>query len=119
VTRKSKPQQRFGCSCCYPRVAPDRRSFLFGSAALGITGPAAFFTAPVGACAQGVAGPPRSGNFVLRGGYVITMDDSAADIPIGDVHVRDGVILTIAPSVEAPGAEIVDARGMIVMPGFI
>lgn len=119
MTRKSKPLQRFGCSCCESRVAPDRRSFLFGSAALGIAGPAAFFAAPIGACAQGAAGPPRTGNFVLRGGYVITMDGSPADTPIGDVHVRDGVILTIAPSVEAPGAENVDARGMIVMPGFI
>lgn len=98
---------------------------LFGGAALGVAGAAGFFAVPTGAVAQGTAGPsgatgaPRSGNFVLRGGYVITMDGTLGDIPIGDVHVREGAIAAIAPSIAVAGAEIVDARGKIVMPGFI
>ncbi len=56
---------------------------------------------------------------MIRGGYVITMDRTAGDIPAGDVHVRNGAIVGVAPSIAAPGAETIDARDMIVMPGFI
>jgi cytosine/adenosine deaminase-related metal-dependent hydrolase len=27
---------------------------------------------------------------LIRGGYVLTMDDAVGDLPAGDVHVRDG-----------------------------
>ena len=47
------------------------------------------------------------------------MDRTAGDLPIGDVHVRNGAIVAVAPSISAPGAEVVNARNMIVMPGFI
>ena len=119
MTQKNKPQRHFGCSCCNANIVSNRRSFLLGGAALGVAGAGAFLAAPTGARAQGAAASPRGGNFVLRGGYVITMDGPLGDIPIGDVHIRDGAIVAVAPSIEAPGAEIVDARGMIVMPGFI
>ncbi len=48
------------------------------------------------------------------------MDEDAGELPRGDVHVhvRDGEIVAVAPSVSAP-AEVIDASGMIVMPGFI
>jgi hypothetical protein len=67
----------------------------------------------------GATAVPRTGNFILRGGYVITMDRALGDIPIGDVHVRNGEIVPVATSVEAAGAEIVNAQGMIVMPGCV
>jgi cytosine/adenosine deaminase-related metal-dependent hydrolase len=106
-------------------VAQDRRNFLLGGTVLGAAGATAFFAAPTSAEAQGASAPPattgapRGGNFVLRGGYVITMDAALGDLPIGDVHVRDGAIVAVAPSISAPDAEIVDAQGKIVMPGFI
>jgi cytosine/adenosine deaminase-related metal-dependent hydrolase len=37
----------------------------------------------------------------------------------GDVHVRDGVILAVGPNLQAPAAEVVDATGKIIMPGFV
>jgi 5-methylthioadenosine/S-adenosylhomocysteine deaminase len=97
---------------------------VFGGAMLGFAGATGLFAGATGAAAQGApnpgtAAPPRAGDFILRGGYVITMDRDLGDIPIGDVHVRNGEIAAVSASVEAPGAEIVNAHGMIVMPGFV
>ena len=57
--------------------------------------------------------------YLIRGGYVFTMDEDAGDLAVGDVHVRDGTIVAVAPSLSAPNAEAIDATGMIVMPGFV
>jgi cytosine/adenosine deaminase-related metal-dependent hydrolase len=54
---------------------------------------------------------------VIRGGHVVTME--SVDVPGGDVHVRNGRIAAVGPALEAPGATVIDARGMIVMPGFV
>ena len=62
---------------------------------------------------------PARGNFLLRGGYVLTMDDTLGDIASGDVHVRDGAIVAVGQNLAAPGAEVIDATSMIVMPGFV
>lgn len=58
------------------------------------------------------------GDLVVRGGYVMTMD-AQGDVPDGDVHIADGVIVDVGRGIEAPGAEVVDARGMIVLPGLV
>jgi 5-methylthioadenosine/S-adenosylhomocysteine deaminase len=57
-------------------------------------------------------------NAVIRGGYVLTMDP-AGDLPGGDVHVRDGVIAAVGENLDVPGAEVIDAVGKIVAPGFV
>lgn len=62
---------------------------------------------------------PRRGDFLLRGGQVLTMDETLGDFASGDVHVRDGAIIAVGENLSAPGAEIVDATSMIVMPGFV
>jgi 5-methylthioadenosine/S-adenosylhomocysteine deaminase len=56
--------------------------------------------------------------FVLRDGYVMTMD-AEGDLPGGDVHIADGVIVAVGHGIDAPGAESIDARGMIVLPGLV
>jgi 5-methylthioadenosine/S-adenosylhomocysteine deaminase len=120
MTWKHMQPRKSGCACC-DGSAQDRRHFLLGGAMLGVAG-ATGFSASVtaqGAPNPGATAAPRTSNFILRGGYVITMDGALRDIPIGDVHVRNGEIAAVAPSVEAPGAEIVNAQGMIVMPGFV
>jgi 5-methylthioadenosine/S-adenosylhomocysteine deaminase len=124
MTCKHTTRWRSVCPCCDGGVAQDRRHLLFGGAMLGVASSAGLFAGVTGAAAQGPPNPgttvpPRSGNFILRGGYVLTMDRGLGDIPIGDVHVRNGEIAAVASSVEAPGAEIVNAKGMIVMPGFV
>jgi len=56
---------------------------------------------------------------VIRGGYVLTLDKDAGDLPGGDVLVEDGTIKEIARSIDAGDAEIIDATHRIVMPGFV
>ena len=61
----------------------------------------------------------NSREFLLKGGYVLSMDDDIGDIAVGDVHIRDGEIIDIAPSINAPQAELIDASDRVIMPGFV
>jgi 5-methylthioadenosine/S-adenosylhomocysteine deaminase len=96
----------------------DRRTLLAGTTAL-----TAASLLPSRAHAQTAsassASLPARGEFVVRGAYVLSMDDKVGDFPAGDVHVRDGVIVAVAASVAAPGAQVIDGKGMICMPGFV
>ena len=56
--------------------------------------------------------------FVIRNGYVMTMD-AQGDIPGGDVHIADGFIVAVGRGIDAPGAESLDASRMIVLPGLV
>lgn len=57
--------------------------------------------------------------FVIRKGYVMTMDKSMGDIANGDIHVKNGRIISVGANL--PGARVtdIDARGMIALPGFV
>ena len=58
------------------------------------------------------------GELIIHGGTVI--DGTGAPGVVADVLVRDGVIVEVAPNIEVPdGAEVVDATGRIVTPGFV
>ncbi|MGC2967818.1 amidohydrolase family protein [Paraburkholderia aspalathi] len=63
----------------------------------------------------------QSGNrsLLLRGGLVITMDARIGDFISGDILIESGKISAVAPSIDAPDAEVIDARGRIVMPGLV
>ena len=56
---------------------------------------------------------------LIQGGRVLdpaTDHDATADVLIGP----DGRIVAVGPSLSAPeGAEVIDATGLVVMPGFI
>jgi len=69
------------------------------------------------ALAQRRRGSPA--NFVIRNAYVLTMDAALGDIQGGDVHVRDGAIVAVGRGLAAPGAEVVDGAGMLVLPGLV
>src|SRR3984893_8685090 len=56
---------------------------------------------------------------VIRGGYVITMDESIGDLPVGDVLVEGRRIVAVAPSVDVSDARLIDARGAVVIPGLV
>src|SRR4051812_32631232 len=74
------------------------------------------------AFAQGgapAASLPARGEFIVRGAHVLTMDAALGDLPSGDVHVRNGAIVAVAANVPTPGAEVIDGRDMICMPGLI
>jgi cytosine/adenosine deaminase-related metal-dependent hydrolase len=92
----------------------SRREFLGGMAALGTLG------LPGCASMAGAAGSPgERGEFLIRKAYVMTMDSSAGDLPDADVHVRNGAIVAVGRNIRAGGAQVIDGRGMIVLPGFI
>jgi 5-methylthioadenosine/S-adenosylhomocysteine deaminase len=90
----------------------SRRLLLGLGGALGLT------AVPAAAAAHGGhGGGPR--RLLIKGGTVLSMDPTIGDLEKGDVLVKDGKIEAVAASIPAQGAEVVDARGMIVMPGFI
>ena len=62
---------------------------------------------------------PARGEFVVRNAQVLTMDPSLGDLSRGDIHVRDGEIIAVGAELAAPGAEAIDGRDMIALPGFI
>ncbi|MEJ3747262.1 amidohydrolase family protein [Actinomycetes bacterium KLBMP 9797] len=55
---------------------------------------------------------------LLRGGHVLTMDPDLGDLPEGDVLIEGGRIAAVDRRIEAD-AEVVDATGRIVIPGFV
>ena len=57
--------------------------------------------------------------FLIRNAYVLTMDAAVGDIAGGDVHVRAGAIAAVGRGLTAPGAEVIDGAGMLVLPGFV
>ena len=57
---------------------------------------------------------------VLRGGTVLTMDDTHTVHGVGDVLVVGDRIEAVGPSLDVPdGTQEIDATGGIVMPGMI
>ncbi len=99
-----------------PSSAPTRRQLLGGVAAAGALG---LGTQRASDAAVSAPRLPARGEFVVRNGTVLTMDPHLGDLPMGDVHVRNGEIIAVGPHLVAPGAETIDARTMIVLPGLI
>jgi 5-methylthioadenosine/S-adenosylhomocysteine deaminase len=57
---------------------------------------------------------------LIKGGTVITMDRRLRDFPRGDVLIDGEKIVEVAREIAPPsGAEVIDAGGMIVIPGLI
>jgi cytosine/adenosine deaminase-related metal-dependent hydrolase len=96
-----------------------RRDFLGGMTALGALG----FTGCAGLTGASVSGSsgklPEQGETLIRNAYVMTMDPSAGDLPDADVHVKLGAIVAVGRNLQAPGAQLIEGRGTIVLPGFV
>jgi 5-methylthioadenosine/S-adenosylhomocysteine deaminase len=56
---------------------------------------------------------------LIRGAFIMTMNADHEDIPCGDVHVEGGRIAAVGATVQAPGAQVIDGRGMLLLPGLI
>jgi 5-methylthioadenosine/S-adenosylhomocysteine deaminase len=105
-----------------------RRDFLKAStaAAAAAAGGASLFNAPP-ARADDDEGPPedsgrRGRRYVIRGGHVMTMDPSMpnkGEFLNADVLVEGKKIKAVGPNLRASGAGEINARGKIVMPGFV
>jgi 5-methylthioadenosine/S-adenosylhomocysteine deaminase len=61
----------------------------------------------------------RGRRYVIRGGHVMTMDPAVGDFVKADVFIEGKEIVAIGPNLRVGGARDIDARGKIVMPGFI
>jgi cytosine/adenosine deaminase-related metal-dependent hydrolase len=56
---------------------------------------------------------------LFKGGAVITVDPALGVMPCADVRIRDGAIDAVGRDLEGDDLEVIDATGMIVMPGLI
>ncbi|KEO72284.1 hypothetical protein EL17_16160 [Anditalea andensis] len=66
-----------------------------------------------------LSGLPLRGNYLIKNAHIITMDDQIGDFPNGDLHLNNGIIKAVGENINAEAAEIIEAKGMIVIPGFI
>ena len=116
------------CKLCYAGFLQDhssaRRGFLKATAAAGVaaTGLGLLAPRPAAAAAEDKE-PEDSGSpgrrYLIRGGAVMSMDSKVGDFPQADVLVEGKKIVAVGPNLHAGGAAVIDARGRIVMPGFI
>ena len=56
---------------------------------------------------------------LIRNGSIISMDRKIGDFNRGNILIEDDKIIKIARKIQAPNARVIDADGMIVMPGFV
>jgi len=56
---------------------------------------------------------------LLKGGTVISMDPKVGDLVQGDVLIEGRKIAAIAPTLDAAGAQVIDAHDTIILPGFV
>src|SRR6266851_123514 len=101
----------------------SRRNFLKGAAATGVAAAGLNLFAARPAAADSDDAPKGSGQrgrrYVIRGGSVMSMDPKVGDFAEADVLVEGKKILAVGPNLHAGEAAEIDARGRIVMPGFI
>ena len=56
---------------------------------------------------------------LIKNGIIVSMDTRVGDLPQGDVLIDNDKIADIGPSLNVDDAEVIDADGMIVMPGLV
>ena len=56
---------------------------------------------------------------LIRGGAILSVDPMIGVLRSGDLLVEDGRIAAVAPHVDADDAEVIDATGLIAIPGMV
>jgi 5-methylthioadenosine/S-adenosylhomocysteine deaminase len=109
-------------TCC-DRAKPSRRGLLAAGAAVGIAAgllgrevAAAATNATLERLKRAERDPAR--RVLLKGGIVLSLDPQIGDFDRGDVLIEGKKILAVGRDLTAP-ALVIDAGGMIVMPGFV
>lgn len=62
---------------------------------------------------------PIPRKLLIKGATIISMDGAVGNLPRADILVADGAIAAIGPDLQADGAEVIDAAGMIAIPGMV
>ena len=115
------------CRLCDEGLPQDhyfgsRRNFLRTAAAGAAVSAVSLFAAGPAAANEPRA-PEDSGKhgrrYVIRGGAVMSMDPAVGDFEQADVLVEGKKIVAVGRSLATGDAHVIDARGRIVMPGFI
>ncbi len=102
----------------------SRRGFLKATGA-GSAAAAAGLSifAPRDANAHDGREPEHSGHhgrrYLIRGGAVMSMDPRVGDFARADVLVEGRKIAAVGPDLPVSGVPVIEARGRIVMPGFV
>ena len=100
-----------------PRVT--RKDFLhFSSALLASTGLTACATTTPDQQTAIPQAPASNGATLIRGADVLTMNSGFEELQNTDVLVVGGQITQMGRGLVAPGAEVIEAKGMILMPGM-
>jgi 5-methylthioadenosine/S-adenosylhomocysteine deaminase len=60
-----------------------------------------------------------NGRALIKGGTIVTMDPKVPNLSTGDVLVDGGRIAAVGMNLQSDDADVIDASGSIVMPGFI
>ena len=101
----------------------SRRDFLKATVGTGVAAAGVNLFAARPAAARDEDEPEDTGRrgrrYIIRGGSVMSMDSQVGDFAKGDVLVEGKKILAVGPNLHAGDADVIDARGRIVMPGFI
>ena len=101
----------------------SRRDFLKATVGTGVAAAGVNLFAARPAAARDEDEPEDTGRrgrrYIIRGGSVMSMDPQVGDFAKGDVLVEGKKILAVGPNLHAGDADVIDARGRIVMPGFI
>jgi cytosine/adenosine deaminase-related metal-dependent hydrolase/ribose/xylose/arabinose/galactoside ABC-type transport system permease subunit len=63
-----------------------------------------------------IGAPQRT---LITGGFVLSLDPAIGELTRGDVLIEGERIAEVGRDLRADGAELIDASGMIVMPGFV
>lgn len=109
------------CDAGRPPVdCESRRDFLKATMVVGAAAATGFLATRTARAQEMPSGTGEDGRRILiRGGHVLSMDPDVGDFEEADVLISGRTIEEIGPNLEAGDAEIIDAAGMIVMPGFI
>lgn len=60
-----------------------------------------------------------NGKTLIRGAYILTMDEELGTIRDGDIHIEGDRIIAVGRGLTAEGAEVIDGTDCIVLPGFV
>ena len=56
---------------------------------------------------------------LVRGGAIVSMDPQIGNYVAGDILIEGKTIVAVAPVIPADNVEVIDASGMIAIPGFV